>query len=229
MRQELNAQVFTLTTTYRCPKQVVKLAQAIVPDYKVADTAPEGVVSHFTIDKAIESMEPGKDAVLSRLNAPLMPICLSLIRRGKPARIEGRDIGASLLAIVRKLRAKSVPQFITKLNHWGDKQRTRFAGSKNVESKTSLINDQIATLEAVAADALSVAEIEKRLQTLFQDSDGQVKPAIVLSSVHKAKGLEWDRVSLLSSTFKTACTEGEESNIYYVALTRAKQELVFLS
>lgn len=48
---------------------------------------------------------------------------------------------------------------------------------------------------------------------------------MVCSSVHKAKGLEWNKVVLVADTFKKG-TEGEEANIYYVAVTRAKQTLV---
>ena len=52
------------------------------------------------------------------------------------------------------------------------------------------------------------------------------KPAVVCSSVHKAKGLEWNRVCLVESSFKNREAEGEEANIYYVAVTRAKKILV---
>jgi len=48
---------------------------------------------------------------------------------------------------------------------------------------------------------------------------------VVLSTTHKAKGLEWDRVFLLSSTYRITTGAGEEANIYYVAVTRAKSEL----
>jgi superfamily I DNA/RNA helicase len=81
----------------------------------------------------------------------------------------------------------------------------------------------------VAEGVRSVSEIEARLSELFQDSDGFSKPAVVLSSVHKAKGLEWNRVHLLSKTFKHSDGVGEEANIYYVAVTRAKNTLVFVS
>jgi superfamily I DNA/RNA helicase len=49
---------------------------------------------------------------------------------------------------------------------------------------------------------------------------------VVCSSVHKAKGLEWNKVCLLEDTFRTKTAEGEEANIYYVAVTRAKSVLV---
>jgi superfamily I DNA/RNA helicase len=225
MRKRLNAQVLGLTTTYRCPKTVVAIAAEIVTDYKAAPSAPEGIVDDLSVDALTQAAKVG-DAILSRLNAPLMSTCLSLLRQGTPARIEGRDIGKQLVGMVRKLKAKSVPDFFRKLTAWGDKQKARLRQGKNWEAKVTLIEDQVLTLSAVAEDAKSVLDIETRITSLFQDTDSSTKPSVVLSSVHKAKGLEWTRVFLLEGTFKKG-TEGEEANIYYVAVTRAKSHLTF--
>ncbi|MDE2106455.1 MAG: UvrD-helicase domain-containing protein, partial [Patescibacteria group bacterium] len=104
----LRASELGLTTTYRCPKSVVRIAAEIVPDYKAADSAPEGEVGSVP---DVSSAQIG-DAILSRLNAPLMPLALSLLRKNIPARIEGRDIGRQLIGMVRTMKAKSVPHFI---------------------------------------------------------------------------------------------------------------------
>lgn len=235
MKSKLNAKELGLTITYRCPKKVVALASAIVPDYKAADAAPEGIVE-ATSEHAMLDILRVEDAVLSRLNAPLMPLCLQLLRKGVSARIEGRDIGKQLSNLAKKMKGKSVPHFISKVEAWGDKQRKRAGASKHAESKIEQINDQVLTLIAVAEGAASVMEIFQRLIDLFQDSDQTTKPAVVFSSVHKAKGLEWDRVFLLSKTFNLKGKPGskpspgavlEEQNIYYVAMTRAKKHLVF--
>jgi superfamily I DNA/RNA helicase len=91
------------------------------------------------------------------------------------------------------------------------------------------IADQYLTLVAVAEGAASVREVADRLRDLFKDSkDGEVF-SVVLSTVHKAKGLEWDRVFVLEDTFRNDDGTGEESNIRYVAYTRAKRELVLVT
>lgn len=227
MRERLNAATLGLTTTYRCPKSVVALAQTIVPDYNAADSAPEGEVLEMDLTAAVEGLKVG-DAVLSRMNAPLMGIAMSLIRRNIPARIEGRDIGKQLVGIVEKLKAKSVPDFLKKLATWQDRQTARaMAGSgKFKESKVATINDQAITLATVAEASDSVEDIKARLTNLFQDSDYNARPAVVCSSVHKAKGLEWGKVCLVASTFKNANASQEEANILYVAITRAKSTLI---
>lgn len=235
MKETLNAEVLPLTVTYRCPKAVVALAAQLVPDYRAADTAPEGLVDSMNEFELRKAVKVG-DAILSRSNAPLMPHCLALIRAGVPARIEGKDIGKALLDIVKKQRAKSVPDFLAKLGKWAAKQKTRAQKTKNAEAKCTEIDDQYDTLLAVSEDAASVSDIERRLNAIFADSETDRRPAVVLSSVHKAKGLEWNRVFLLMDSFRTPKTDGmsdnaiaarqrEESNIYYVALTRAKATL----
>lgn len=231
-KARLNADELGLTTTYRCPKKVVALASQLVPDYKVADSAPEGIVENINDSRLLETVQIG-DAILSRINAPLMKICLSLLKRNVSARIEGRDIGKTLCNIVRDIRAKSVPDFMTRIEAWQTKQIARCKG-KNAESKIETIHDQTEMLVSIAEVASSVADIETRLNSLFVDSDYATKPAVVLSSVHKAKGLEWPNVYLLADTFKrnrpntTPDAQREEQNIYYVALTRAKNKLTFV-
>lgn len=227
MKERLNAAQLGLNTTYRCPKSVVALAQEIVPDYTAAPTAPEGEILDLNMDAAVSSLVPG-DAVISRLNAPIMGVALALLRRGTPARIEGKDIGKQLVDMVKKLRAKSVPDFIGKLNTWGEKmiRRIQAAGGRHAASKVELVNDQVATLSAVAEGAASVSDIEQKLVSLFEDSASARRPAVVCSTVHKAKGLEWGKVCLIMDSFKNRHASEEEANIYYVAVTRAKRTLV---
>lgn len=227
MQERLNASVLGLTTTYRCPQSVVALAAEIVKDYRAADSAPVGAVNHIGDGLLLDAVKIG-DAILSRANAPLLPICLKLLRRGVTARIEGKDIGKTLAGIAKKIRGKSVPHFIAQVNAWGNREKSRAKRGKHFETRCEVINDQVGCLIAVAEGASNVEEIQSRLLSMFQDSEGFAKPAVVLSSVHKAKGLEWSRVFLIAKTFRPNAGD-EEANIYYVAVTRAKSELTFVS
>lgn len=223
MKTVLRAKELTLTTTYRCPQSVVKIAQEIVPDFNAHESAPAGEVKQLTDTL---SAVPG-DAILSRLNAPLMPLALSLLRNHIPARIEGRDIGRQLIGMVKSQRAKSVPHFFERVTAWMDKQVKRLGKTKNADKKIDQSRDIADTLMAVAEGCKSVAEIEARIYNLFQDTDSNSKPAVVLSSVHKAKGLEWKRVFVLTETFRRG--KGiEEENLWYVAVTRSMGSLFFV-
>jgi hypothetical protein len=231
MKRELDATEMGLTVTQRCPKAAVALVQPIVPDFKAAANAKDGVIEYGTVESALAALVVG-DAVLSRLNAPLMPLCLRTLRKGIPARIEGKDIGKSLKSLARKIAARkrdSIPAFLKSLSVWQKKQAARAASSsKHPEVAIETINDQAETLRALAMDATSVDALDANIDRLFKDTDGNSLPAVVFSTVHKAKGLEWDKVVILKDTFN--CKFGdprEEENIHYVACTRTKNVLVF--
>jgi len=236
-KARLAAAELGLTVTRRCPKRVVEMAREIVPDFKAAPDAPDGTVEASTTELMLAGARAG-DAVLSRVNAPLMSACLKLLRRGTPARIEGRDLGRALLAQVDKMRPKSVPDFLRRVESWRQRQVKRALDSRHPEEKCAAANDQADMLEAVAEGAASVSEVRDRLSRLFADSDKDPSAAVVLSSVHRAKGLEWDRVWLLEETFQrrrpagakppTPAQAREEQNIRYVALTRAKRHLLLV-
>jgi ATP-dependent DNA helicase UvrD/PcrA len=226
MQLELNAAVLTLSVTYRCPQSVVMLAKEIVPKYTAAPEAPQGEVIHC---KNAEEVAQVGDAILSRLNAPLMPLALYFLRKNIPTRIEGRDIGKQLIARVRSFKASSVPNFLDRVMTWETKEISRLEKTKNPEKKMEQTRDIAETLRALAMDAKNIADIDARINYLFQDSNSSSKPCILLSSVHKAKGLEWHRVLLLQSTFRNGKGNMEEDNIYYVAVTRSKHTLIYIS
>lgn len=220
MKIALSAKVLTLTTTYRCPKLVVELAAKLVPGYKAAEMNADGIVSAVG---SADNARPG-DVILSRLNAPLMPAALSFLRRNIPARIEGRDIGKQLIGMVKSFKALTIADLLAKISAWQSKQIERLTDVRNAEKRIEQIADIAETLRVLCDDVDSVPKVEQKINSLFDDTGEQSKPAVILSSVHKAKGLEWDRVFLLCSTFKPQ-KGGEEANIYYVALTRSKREL----
>ena len=75
---------------------------------------------------------------------------------------------------------------------------------------------------ALAEGLKTVAQVMSRIEEIFADKAG--KDVLLFSSTHKAKGLEWDRVFMLDWTFRPQ--RGiEEENLWYVAVTRAKNTL----
>lgn len=230
LKTELGARELGLTTTYRCAKSIVRLAQKYVPDFTAGPNNPEGVVDHIKdASELVRAAKPG-DFILSRANAPLMSICLAFLKRGISARIEGKDVAATLRGIVDGFKAKSVPNFIEKVESWCDKQVKRAGKLKKEsirEAKIDIVVDQAEMLHALADGCVSVSEISTRVNTLFGDSNGSLpQNAIVCSSVHRAKGLEADRVFVLEETIRD--NTDEEANIAYVAYTRAKSHLTLV-
>lgn len=227
LKQQLNAKELGLKTTYRCGHAIVAEARKYVPDLEGASTNPKGQVKTVLADK-IDSMVKAGDFVLSRTNAPLTRICLTLLAAGKPAKIVGRDIGANLIGIVRRLKARTMTELKDKLDAWAAKQIksvvARAANEEAAETAAAVIQDQKETILTIAAQCTTVDGIGRKLETLFGDADGKV---IQLSTVHKAKGLEADNVFVLVKTFRLKGATGQEANLMYVAITRAKSNLYF--
>jgi superfamily I DNA/RNA helicase len=229
LKTELGATELPLTITYRCPKVVVEYARRLVPDYMAAPSAPEGKMETIGASKLVGEALPG-DFILSRSNAPLAKVCLRLLRSGKRARIEGRDIGKGLVALVKKMGAKSIPQFMEKVTRWEARTIARIEaqGRESTEAKVDAIKDQADTLRELAEGLSGPAELVARIESLFAGNGGA---AVVCSSVHRAKGLETDRVFILSKTlYCNGKRQGdlEEANIEYVAVTRAKAILTWV-
>lgn len=266
LKTKLGAAELGLTTTYRCCQAVVREANRLVPALQAAPDAPEGSIADLPgIEALVEAAENktdkdghSHDFILSRTNAPLARVAMALIRRQKRVRIQGKDIGAGLKAIVRKLatgRAKdSMPEFLRKLATWRDREVERARALKK-DSQAEAVLDKAETIEVIADGATGVREVEARLDALFDDARNH--GTIVCSSIHKAKGLEAERVFVLRDTLypPVACTCGhrhprgksgcercecrryvaspaqqqEEQNIEYVGITRAKSALVWVA
>lgn len=225
--RELKADELGLTVTYRCPSSVVALAQTIVTDFVAAPSAPVGKVLQTDSSKLVEMAGPGS-FVLSRKNAPLVGICLSLLKARKIAKINGKDIGKNMLTIVKKMKATSIVSFIEKLAKWEKRSIDHLMATKrkSAEVRAQIVADQAETLRALAEGLKGMKELEARIEELFGEAAFQSKDAIICSSVHRAKGLETDQVFVLESTLYPGGQRAvEEQNIHYVAITRAKREL----
>ena len=85
---------------------------------------------------------------------------------------------------------------------------------------------------AVSQGMATVAELRGLVESMFADNVSE-SGMITLCSVHKAKGLEWNRVyvlgreTLMPSKFaRQAWQIEQEINLIYVAVTRAMTELI---
>ena len=233
LKNELNAVEHPLNITYRCAQAIVREAQRFVPDFAAGDENPEGSVESLDFEKLTQSAGPG-DFVLSRVNAPLVSVAMSLLRAGKRTRIAGRDIGAGLISLVKKFKATSVPNLIDKITKWEAREIERLSKRYNGKtdhptfiSRSDAIHDQAEMLTSLTDNAPNVREVETRIQALFTDDGLGAAGMITCSSVHKSKGLEAERVFVLTDTLRS--TNDEERNICYVAVTRAKSTLVYVT
>lgn len=218
--KKLQAKILPLSVTYRCPQKVVKLAQEIVEDIICSENAKEGIVENILANELLKKVKPG-DFILSRTNAPLIKYCMALLKAGVPANIQGRDIGANLLAFVKKSKAKTIVKFIEYVNAWQEQEIQRLLSEKK---STDVVLDKAECLLNLCEGTLTINDLKETIEKLFNDVDDNKK--VILSTTHKAKGLERDRVFMLVNTYRYGPgVVGEEANLYYVAVTRTKSEL----
>lgn len=214
------AKVLPLSITYRCPKGVVRLAQEVVADIEAADTAPEGIIEDIQVAELLKKVRPG-DFILSRTNAPLIKYCMALLKANVPANIQGRDVGANLHFFIKKSKAKTIDKFVAYVNTWRDSEIKRLLAEKK---DTMAALDKAECLLNLCEGTLTIKDLKENIDNLFNDVDDNKK--VILSTTHKAKGLERDRVFVLVNTYRYGPgVTGEEANLWYVAITRAKKEL----
>lgn len=220
-----------LSVTYRCPTSVVAIAQEIVPEIEAVEGAPAGDVEEDVADHRLFSEARDGDLVLCRTNAPLVSACLAMLRNGTKARIQGRDLGAQLAAMVRRLKADSVADLIGKVDAWRSKEVQKLmAKERPSEAAIQLVNDKAETIEAFADSAATVEEVVQRIERTFADTGA----GVVFSSVHRAKGLEAEVVWIMEPDkmphpmAQQPWEQEQEWNLLYVAVTRAKRKLLVL-
>lgn len=208
-----------LSVCYRCSKAVVRRAQQIYPDIEPAPGAPEGLVT--TVNRL--DAQPG-DFVLCRTNAPLVRKCLELIAEGKKAAIRGSDLRDTMLDYLPET-SKPINDFVEDLRR-DFEPRISNLSQQGKEDKADALQDELDCLLAVAERCKTTAEMEQRLKAIFEEGEG-----ILLSSVHRAKGLEAETVWILHPELipHPRATDLEaEKNIEWVAVTRAKLNLYFV-
>lgn len=223
-----------LTMTYRCGKSIVAEAQRLVPDFEAHEDNPDGAVTHATMGSYSKTVTDA-DMVLCRVTAPLVSACFKFIRDGRKAIIQGRDIGRGLVSTVNKMKATEVVDLIQKLDEWLFQERTKENAKRHPnEDRLIALEDRVACLHCFCDGAISVDQVISKIEQMF--TDDKTCPGIMLSSVHKAKGLEANRVFLLrpvgsgiphpmaSSPWQVE----QEYNLLYVAITRAIHELIYV-
>lgn len=231
-----NAEVLPLSVCWRCPVSHIEMAQEIVPMIKPAPNAIEGEITSIK-EKDLNDCLQENDLVLCRTNNPLIKLCFELIKEGIAARVKGRDIGQGLKSIVRKTMIKGKQQadiemFPELLSQWQNGMIDAILkrnGGDNEDPAILSIADKYECLIIIYSNsrAKNVWDLMASIDDLFSDE----RSSIWLSTIHKAKGLENERVFILHPNMlphpmaKTPEAEKQEYNLKYVALTRAKREL----
>lgn len=235
-----NTTLFELPISYRCAKSIIRFANNFVKDIFAREDAPEGIIVE---NCHVRDIKEG-DMVLCRSKAPLINLYVKLLRKNVNCYIKGQDIGQNLIKELEKIKQDDLARDLDKDGVFVRLFDNLFT-ERNKLMQTRGLDYEDATLSSYimekydAINALMILserydtknELIKHIQEIFkEDSMG-----VCLSTVHKAKGLESENVYILcnsSMPSKLAVHDWEkqqEKNIMYVAYTRAKNKMGFIS
>lgn len=236
IKRDMLAEELTLSVSFRCPKKVIEMAQEYVSDIKPFEHSKEGSVEEMPYEEMLRQVEPG-DAIICRVNKHLVSTFFSLVRSGKAAKIEGRSIGKNLSTLASRWKIKDLSELPAKLETFRKREVEKAELEENT-ARVELIEDQVSTLlillERAKADRITtITRFKEMIDNMFADDVSDGKGIITLTTVHRAKGLEWDNVFLLyrrdlmpSKFARKQWEKDQENNLIYVAITRAKNRFV---
>lgn len=225
IRRDFNCRQLPLSISYRCPKLVVAEAKKFVPHIEAADTAQDGAVDRLGVygPKSFDDT----DLVVCRNTAPLIKLAYKLMSARRACHIMGKDLGEGLKALIKRLRAKDLGKLLVKLEAW-EVRETEKAVAADKPEQASRAKDKAEVIRFLASQVESKDAMIDLIDRLFTGG------GVTLATVHKAKGLEAQRVFILDSYLipskyaRSAEAIQQEHNLIYVAVTRAKRELVYI-
>lgn len=235
-----NTTKFTLNTSYRCAKKIAELARTIVDDFNTPDNAEEGEVNY---NVSINEIRPG-DMVLCRLTSPLVDLYLQLISKKIPTKIKGIELGKELKEIVNNCKSDNVIEIIREveknlIDRWENLAEINEITLKEsaLENEIMIAYDILLTLNIISKGIIKKNDLISKIEELLinnNEDNFENSQNIHLTTVHRAKGLENDRVFILCPSLmpsRLAQKDWEiksEQNLIYVAYTRAKKSLNFI-
>lgn len=238
--QATGATQLPLSVSYRCPRAHVSLARRVAGEIEAAPGAAGGNVLVVENNELERVALPGS-LVLSRTNAPLLRTCMRLVRAGRRVNLRGHDLVAQLLALAAQLfGAEARVRLPRRLEAYEHAEASRIsAGLGDGAAARQAMLEVLALSGCLMAAAgrsrsgraLGLTALASAVRAAFA-ARGRV--AVVCSTIHRAKGQEAERVilldpeDLLASDARTRDDILAEECVMFVALTRAKRDLVFV-
>lgn len=214
-----------LDITYRCAKKIVDEANKVFPGLIACESNEEGEVCEGSYTDAKEG-----DFILCRNNLPLVEAFIKLLSLNKKATIKGKDFGDSLNSILSKIsRISDLNTLLeNKLKELMNKGLTKSAAMNNL----SYVNlaEKVSIIIKLYRTWSDFETMKQAIEIMFSED---TKDGIILSTIHKSKGLEADTVYFLQPELIPSPHITTEEMLYsekclkFVAITRAKKRLVY--
>ena len=257
-----DATVVSLTRNYRSTPNILELANRLIRGETVmgelvAQSAPgvdpnlapakdavtEAQVTAQAIKRQLkQGVKPQEIAVLYRINSQSEVFEQALAAEGIDYQVRGGERFFSrkeILELIRLIRAETIlPNALPVYQVVTDAARA--LGWKSVppsetgasHEKWDAINSFVNIVDELP-EGSTVADFVKEIDERIRSQHEPVRPAVTISTIHAAKGLEWDSVFLVGlnegllpiSYAKSEAEINEERRLLYVGLTRARKQL----
>jgi superfamily I DNA/RNA helicase len=243
IQTRLQAQEFTLPVCYRCPKAHIELINKLCPEIPIVprDNAPNGsieVIQEWDLwsETKDSQIKPG-DLVIARCSSSLVDLHLKMIVQGIPCNLVGSSLQQDLLNLIEDIAEQTGFEY-QKLVEFSQTylkcKQSIYEENDNGAILLLQLNDQIKAVEAIYNhfQSKSLAELASSIKELFGSEDEE---AVLLSTIHRAKGMESERVYIAEPLTLPLIWEGQkqwqeqqEQNLLYVALSRSTKDLFLI-
>lgn len=234
-KNKFDAVELPLSICYRCPIEVVKAAQDIVPHIECAPNAIQGEVGTINQEKFFSLLKQERDTlVLCRVTADLVTNVSKLLSMGVPAYVLGKDFKEVLLRIVDSVTNGAnlnIADYNRCLREYVSSKLDYFQETGNAD-KVTYWQDLETSLENFAEGCKTSNDVKQRISDIVKE--GEVLGAVCHMTIHKSKGLEGkkDKAVCILRPDKLphprASNVEEEMRLKYVAITRSRGQLYYV-
>lgn len=201
--------VYPLSTSFRCPSAIVNHVKWHVPSFRASKEGGNVNIPH--------RLDPNdfRDGatVICRNNAPLVRLGFNMLRIGRSISIVGSDVGPKLIAIMKKMGPEDMSRtdFLSAIFEWESEKLAK-------DSKTA--EDLAGCMKVFAEHGTTLGTAIAYAEHLFKQTG-----TILLTTIHKAKGLEWKDVYHLDPWLVRRHPHSQNKNLDYVCSTRSGDSL----
>jgi ATP-dependent DNA helicase RecQ len=181
------------------------------------------------VDEILQTDLTGTACVLTKTNEEALQITGLLLKNGTKAKLIQSNEGFSLYNLaevrffIKQLDFKE-DVFVIKEDVWENAKR-EFRNAYQKSSKYEIITKLIQNFEITNPKIMYKSDFEVYIrESKIEDFYGDAGETILISTIHKAKGKEFDSVFLLLENINILTDS--DARLLYVAMTRAKQNLV---
>ncbi|MFM2384167.1 MAG: hypothetical protein RL166_41 [Actinomycetota bacterium] len=257
-----NASIISLTRNYRSTGNIISMANRLIRgetsmdeleaqggsgaaptifESKDSSTEAEKIAGEIK-EQLVRGIKPNEIAVLYRVNSQSDIFEKALADKGIDYQVRGGERffnRPEILQVVRLVRAETIVptekplyQIVSDAaRELGWKSKEPAEGGA-VREKWEALNSFISIVDELPEGA-SIGDFVKEIDERIRSQHEPIKAAVTLSTIHAAKGLEWDSVFLAGlnegllpiSYAKTELAIYEERRLFYVGITRARKEL----